>query len=136
MVTPRIKYAHMLPGETEIWDRFLAVTTIPFTRFDYDVHVGETPVVDPNTPDYLVPMIEAVYRKRIDAVGFTDHEIWLFEVKQRAGLSAMGQVLAYKALYVKDFRPRLPIKMGVVCELKSTDVDYLYSQHDIAVFMV
>ena len=136
MVTPKIKYAHMLPGETEIWDRFLTVTKIPFTRFDYDVHVGELPDVPEGTPDYLIPLVQAVYRKRIDAVGFTDQEIWLFEVKQRAGLSAMGQVLAYKLLYVKDFQPGLPVKMGVVCELKSTDVDYLYSQHDIEVFMV
>lgn len=138
MVTiyPKPRYPHMLPNEVELWDRFLKVTDIEFIRFEYDVHVGEIIEAPPGTPDYLKPMLEAVYRKRIDAVGHTADAIWVFEVKNRAGLSAMGQALAYKELYIVEFRPVLPIRMGVVCEMKATDVDYLYRLHNIHLFVV
>lgn len=130
------KYPHMLPNETDLWDRFLKVTDIKFQGFDYDVHVGDLVEAPAATPEYLTPMLEAVYRKRIDAVGYCEDCIWLFEVKNRAGLSAMGQVLAYKALFERDFKPSLPVKLGVVCEAKATDVDYLYQLNDITCFVI
>ena len=73
---------------------------------------------------------------RIDAVGYTENEVWLFEVKPRAGRSALGQLLGYANWYLHDFRPEKPLRLGVVCEMVDANMAPLFRRYGIRVFVV
>jgi hypothetical protein len=122
IIEPKIKYPHMLPAEAEIWDRFLKIRQPPFINLEYDVHVGDTPIPPATLPDYLRGMYDSVMKKRIDVVAHDTDVIYVIEVKPRAGMSALGQVLAYKYLYTRDFSPGKPVEMRIVSEREEPNI--------------
>jgi len=138
MVTPQpaTKYPHMLPAENEIWDKFLSQRSPPFIDIQYDVHVGDAPEPPANLPDYLKGMFESVYKHRIDVVAQDPDVIYVIEVKPRAGLSALGQVLAYKHLYERDYQPTKPVEMRIVCERKEMNIDEIAEKQGVYIWMV
>ncbi len=136
LIEPKIKYPHMLPYEAELWDRFLKRRSPEFIKLEYDVHVGDAPVPPEALPDYLKGMFQSVYKKRIDVVAHDPGTIYVIEVKGRAGLSALGQVLAYKFLYERDFSPGKPVEMRIVCERKEMNIDEIAKQHGVYVWQV
>ncbi|GAI83619.1 unnamed protein product, partial [marine sediment metagenome] len=75
-------------------------------------------------------------RKRVDVVGETASTIVIFEVKPRAGMGAMGQLLNYRALYLREVRPAKPLRMMVVCERVEPDVTRTYAQYGIEIALV
>ena len=135
-MSPRPKYPHMMPLEVPIWDRFLASTDIQFTRLIYDVHVGEGAPIPEYASPAEVTQIQAITRKRIDVVGWSQGSVWLFEVKSRAGQAAAGQLLNYKRLFRREYRPLAPIRLAVVCERLEWDVEDYYRELGITVFIV
>jgi hypothetical protein len=138
MVTPQpaIKYPHMLPAESEIWDKFLSQRSPPFIALEYDVHVGDTPEPPPTLPDYLVGMFKSVYSKRIDVVAHDPDVIYVIEVKPRAGLSALGQCIAYKYLYERDYKPVKPVQMRIVCEREEPNIREIAKTQGVYIWMV
>jgi len=132
----RFRYKHMLPNDKRIWDRFLEQYGDYFDYFDYDVRVGEG-VGDIVGVDELTKEIAlALTRKRIDAVGFRGEEVWVFEIKPRAGLSALGQVTAYEELWNKDFRPRRVSYKAIVTDRTDNDIRYLCQTQGIRLYEV
>jgi len=152
------KYPHMGPKEAQIWDRFLATTNLKFIKIEYDVRVGPG-----NTPRYLierwrheyelykkgkisreeyqlteniVKMARQLTQLRIDAVGETENEIWIFEVKGRAGRSALGQLLSYQYWYLRQFSPRKRVRLGIVCIDFDRNLLPLFEMHNITIFKV
>lgn len=155
-VVPR--YPHMGPEEAKIWHKFLAITDLNFIRIEYDVHVGTGYIPDYLMKEYLrrkeqyekgiitykefheieavVKSITALTQLRIDAVGETDREIWIFEVKPRAGRSALGQLEAYRFWYVRQFRPSKPVRLAVVCYDVDKNLEPIFQSKGIEVFRV
>jgi len=136
LIEHKTRYPHMLPNEAEIWDRLLAVRTPPFIKLEYDVHVGDTPEPPPDLPDYLKPMFETVYRKRIDVVAHDPDKIFVIEVKPRAGMSALGQVLSYKFLYERDFKPTKPVEMRIVSEREEPNIREIAALQNVGIWIV
>jgi len=136
MLYPVPKYPHMLPVEAELWDKFLAIRRPEFIKLEYDVHVGELIDEPPGLPEYLKGMLQAVYRKRIDVVAYDPDRIYVIEVKPRAGLSAIGQVMAYKLLYQDEFTPNVPVEMRIVCERIATDIPRIAKELNIGIWQV
>lgn len=130
------KYPHMLPVEAELWDKFLSQRRPPFINVEYDVHVGDAPEPPAGTPDYLLNMFKSVSQKRIDAVAHDPDVVYVIEVKPRAGLSALGQVLAYKFLYERDYKPSKPVEMRIVCERKEMNIDEVAATHNVHIWQV
>jgi len=130
------KYPHMLPNEIPLWERFLSLYGKDFKNFRYDIHVGRG--VDPG-PDYdpkWRKLAIQLTQKRIDVVGERDGVVWIFEVKPDAGLSAIGQLLAYRALYRRDFNYTGEIKLAVVTTKVNADEFYLFNHYGIIVYEV
>ena len=152
------KYPHMGPKEAQIWDRFLATTNLKFIKIEYDVRVGPG-----NLPAYLkeryehekralkegkispdefrltqniVKMAIQLTQLRIDVVAETSDSIWIFEVKGRAGRSALGQLLSYHYWYVRQYRPRKRIRLGIVCIDFDRNLLPLFEMYNIYVFKV
>lgn len=127
------RYPHMLKQEMKIWEIFLAKYGRKYDRFEYDVHVGKIyPELLKNQGPWLRGAF-SIYQKRIDAVGFSPGEITIFEVKPHAGLSALGQVLGYLALYDEDFSPLEELTATVVTGLIDPGTRSLFETHFIGV---
>lgn len=95
----RLKFPAMLPREREIWRGWLREHEQGFDRFDYNVRLGEGQDPGPSFPDFIRRDSILITQKRIDAVGFQGSQVTIFEVKERAGLSAIGQLVGYAALW-------------------------------------
>ncbi|MBA7635001.1 hypothetical protein ES703_42601 [subsurface metagenome] len=130
------EFTHLLPLERPIWARYLASTTEEFLSLVYDLHLGEGAPVDPAWSEGTAAIVAAVSRKRVDVVGETADSIIIFEVKPRAGMGAMGQLLTYRELYLREARPTKPIRMMVVCERVEPDVPRVYGQYGIEIAIV
>lgn len=130
------EFRHLLPLERPIWARYLASTTEEFLSLVYDLHLGEGAPIDPALSPGTQAIIAAVSRKRVDVVGETASSIIIFEVKPRAGMGAMGQLLTYRELYLREIRTTKPIRMMVVCERVEPDVPRVYAQYGIEIALV
>jgi len=97
------KYAHMMPEDVRIWERFLDRNPIPGAMVAYDVHLGSTPTPSPDAPQYLKKHIAAVYPKKADLVIYLHTETLVTEVKPFAGLTSLGQALGYRHLFAQDY---------------------------------
>ena len=130
------KYPHMLPNELRIWDRFIQVMGDRWERFEYDVHVGEGVDPGPGYPEKWRKLAIMLTQKRIDAVGYAEDGIWIFEVKPDAGLSALGQLLGYKVLFERDRKPSEPIHLAVVTNRVFPDEKFIFDSYGVRVFVV
>lgn len=152
------KYPHMGPIEAQIWDEFLRKSKFKFIKIDYDVRVGPGAVPKWLREKYqwlkkavedhpelrreyevtraLYKEFSALTRLRIDAVGETKYEIWIFEVKPRAARSALGQLISYGYWYKAEFKPTKPIKLAVVCAAVDPNLKPVFERMGIWVFNV
>jgi len=99
----RRKYPHMRPEDVRIWERFLDAHSPLNAVVAYDVHVGSTPPLPDDAPEYLKKHVAAVYPKKIDAVMYFPTQTLVTEIKPFAGLTALGQALGYRHLFINDY---------------------------------
>lgn len=95
-------YPHMSVADTAIWERFIAKYPDQFKQMQYDFHVGEAPPFNTLMDDGEDKNQDMLYRKRIDAIGHTDEQCFIIELKPNAGMSTIGQVKGYKMLYDEE----------------------------------
>ena len=132
----RFRYKHMLPRDKAIWDRFLEQHGSYFERFDYDIHVGEG-VGDIVGIDEMTRRIAlSLTQKRIDATGYRGSETWFLEIKPKAGLSAIGQVIAYEILYGKQFGAPEKSYKAIVTDRADADIHTLCRELNIKLYEV
>ncbi len=130
------KYPHMSPGEEKLWERYLTWGPYVFLRLTYDLHLGDSAPLDPTWQPWLVNLVLATSRKRVDVIGETDKEVIIYEVKERAGMNALGQLLCYEALYREEYKPTKPIKKAVITDRLPPNMDILFPQFNIEVVLV
>lgn len=130
------KYPHMSPKEEELWDRYLAWSPHRFLMLTYDLHLGDHAPLDPSWEPWLVTLVLATSRLRVDVIGETEKEIIIFEVKERAGMSALGQLMAYEALYREEYRPEKPLRKVVITDRTRSDMGVLLPQFGVEVVIV
>lgn len=130
------KYPHMLPGETRIWDRFLDLHGMPDGEVDYDVHLGEGVAVDPSWPFWMTRVVQQLSTHRADVVVERSDEVVIIEVKRVAGMGAVGQLLGYEALYLKQFGVDRPVRLLCVCERTEADIEVVFQFYEIEVVVL
>lgn len=129
-------FLHMLPQEREIWSRYLPTIVADAISVDYDVHLGAGLPAPPGSLPGTVRQVEAVTRKRVDAVVLFPEYIVIYEVKVRAGMSAYGQLKNYRRLYISERSPAQAVHMAVVCERIEPDVIGQFRDDGIEVYVV
>lgn len=121
------KYPHMIGEDTDVWNRFIIKFPNRFDTVDYDVHIGKgvntSPILNKSDQKYWAQLT----RKRIDVIGYKDSLITIIEVKKRATLFTLGQVLGYRFLYLSEH----PEQKGVLTLLLCSKVD----QDDLSVLL-
>lgn len=130
------KYPHMSPGEEKLWERYLAWCPYAFSALTYDLHLGDSAPLDPTWQPWLVNLVLATSRKRVDVIGETDKEIIIYEVKERAGMNALGQLLCYEALYREEYHPTKPIRKAVITDRLPPNMEVLFPQFNVEVILV
>ncbi len=124
-------FPHLLKEDIEVWERFLRHSANIYSRFDYDIQVGEGR--DPGTdfPKNIRAMALNISRRRIDAIGYTPTAITIIEISIDAGLTQLGQLLAYPCLYKLTYSPHLPIKRLLVAASIQTDIEPVLADQKI-----
>lgn len=95
-------YDHMAANDVPLWERFMEKYPDVYEAVAYDVAVGSVPEHAQAPVVAEGASMGRLYQRRIDVVGFKDEETDILEVKPRATMSAIGQVLGYKYLYMRD----------------------------------
>lgn len=130
------KYKHLLPREVRIWDAYLAQHGMPEGEVTYDVHLGPGAPVNPDWPTWMGPMVKELSRHRVDVVVERPDEVLLFEIKPYAGMSAVGQLLGYEALWLQERGIVRPVYLVCVCEGMEADMGSVFAFYDILAVVV
>ena len=130
------KYPHMMAQEIRIWKKFLKKHGHNFTKYRYDVHVGRGVGILPGFAPVLQQMAITLTQKRIDVVAGRGSDVWIIEIKERAGMSAIGQLLTYRELYFKRFGFGRVSGLIVVAETTDPDVVDVLARFKIRLFLV
>lgn len=127
------KYPHMLPAEVRRWDAFLERFGSPEGRVSYDVHLGEGAAIDPAWPGWMAAMVKTLSTHRVDVVVERSDEVVIIEVKGIAGMGAVGQLVGYEALWVKERGLDRPVRLLLVCERAEADMKAVFDWYEIEV---
>ncbi|MBA7479328.1 hypothetical protein ES707_14762 [subsurface metagenome] len=103
MVMPH--YPHMMAEDIAVWSTYLASPLVPIKEVWYDVHVGGAVKLPEGAGEIEQQVALGVSRKRIDVVARVGGGFWVVEVKPFASMLALGQVLSYSRLFVKEYAP-------------------------------
>jgi hypothetical protein len=96
-----------MPFEIPIWQKFLDLNPGRFDTYEYDVRVGEGITPPPNLDANIADMAVSLAKKRIDVIGVKDSIPTIIEIKDYAGLTAVGQLVSYPLLFSREF-PEAP----------------------------
>jgi hypothetical protein len=83
-----------------------------------------------------VNLVLATSRKRVDVIGETASDIIIYEVKERAGMSALGQLLCYEALYREEYHPTKPIRKAVITDRLPPNMFALFPHFGVEIILV
>lgn len=129
-------YTHMVGDEVDIWGRFVDKFPQRFETVDYDFRVGEGIELPGEGDENYARMATMLSQKRIDVVGWVGDSPMIIEVKKRVGLSTLGQVLGYRALFMKDFKHFGVPDLMVVCAEISPDDRYVLENNFVEIEVV
>lgn len=130
------RFLHLLPTERNLWEKWFSKYSQGWEGYEYDVHVGEGVTVGEDYPDWARSMAKLLTQKRIDVLAWRQGRPWIFEVKPQAGLSAYGQLLAYRELWMRENPGKPRPELAVVTDILNPDEEYLYRGAGIHIFLV
>lgn len=117
------KYPAMSPAEVEIFKRWAALHEKEYDRFDFNVRVGKGIELGPTYSESARANARLNSQKRIDAVGYKGPQPTIIEVKDRAGASALGEILTYGYLYVDDHPDQPSVYVLLVTNTLQPDME-------------
>jgi len=125
------KYPHLTGLDKLIWDRYMLKNDLGFTSFDYDVHVGDGEIAPNNLEPPMKKMWSSVTQKRIDVVAYKSDTATIIEIKSFPTCGVIGQILAYKELYIKSYAPSWGVELLMIANVCSRDIIYCLNQFNI-----
>lgn len=139
----RTYFPGLVPIETKIWREWLKEHEGDFDSFEYNVHVGEgikaperAITNDPEFDQKMREMWKKLTQRKIDVVGYRAGEVWIFEVEDRPGTTALGQLQFYETLLPRTRETPEPIQLAVVGRRIGDDVLRVFEEHNVVVWRV
>lgn len=127
-------YPHFGDADTDVWSRYLADPIVPIKEVWYDVHVGN-PINLPDMFDEIDRRIAAgLTRKRIDVVAKIGGGYWVIEVKPIADQMALGQIINYNRLFIREFN--VPGEVFPVIVADEVDMNVIGSFEDLGILII
>ena len=134
--THRGDYPHFAKRDAPVWSRWLAEYAELWGAFAYDVAVGGMTLPDVGASETERLAWKYSTALKIDAVGWNEDAVWLFEVRPEAQVSALGSVLGYTLVCERDKVFDRPLVSAVVCESMQSDVEWCCDRLGVHVFKV
>ncbi|MQY79686.1 MAG: hypothetical protein GH151_10915, partial [Bacteroidetes bacterium] len=94
----------MIKDDIVVWESFMEQYPGKFETVDYDFRVGRGSETPEDLGEEFNRMAKMLSQKRIDVIGWVDENPTIIEIKTRVGLSALGQILGYKTLFMRYFK--------------------------------
>lgn len=129
-------YPHMLAEDTEVWSKYLASPLVPIRELWYDVHVGAGIPLPADASDMDKRIAAGISRKRIDVVAAIGGGFWVIEVKPRANMVALGQIITYSRLFMLEYAPTGEVWPVIVCDNADDDLLDEFDELGVAVIVV
>lgn len=127
----RQTFPGMLPLEIAIMKAWLTAHEKEYDRFDYNVRIGSGTDPGPSYDKTMRDMALAITKKRVDAVGWQGSAPTLIEVKNRATLAAVGQVLSYNVLWKADYPVGPDPKLLLIAATFDPDTIPVLNAHNV-----
>jgi len=124
-------YPHLIGGDSELWDKFLVKNPSFFEAVSYDVRVGEGMVLAGEWSQEIADMAKTLSQRRIDVIAERAGYIWLIELKVDPGVSLIGQLEAYKILFLKELEKPVLIQMFTIINRTSPDLTTVLNEKNI-----
>lgn len=119
---PRVKFPHFTPEEAEVLEAFMRAKIID-GKWSFDIRLpSQKGKLKGIHPDWVIQMWNKVTAKRIDALCETADSIHIIEVKRYLMASGIGQLIVYKYLYEKYYKPEKPIQLWLIAMYDDPDV--------------
>lgn len=131
-----LKLTHLKPDEVIIFKKYYRVMSKNFINMIFDLHLGEGIKLEKEYDENIMRMAKTLSQKRVDVVIEYDKEIKIIELKKRAGLDTLGQLLGYEDLYIKEYKPSKKVIKLLVCEEIEPDVETILKKNNIDIFFV
>ena len=132
----RLSFPGMLPREVLIWKTWLRSHEREYDSFDYNQRIGPGFDPGPAWPENMRVMAIANSKKRMDAVAWKGTLATLVEVKDRAGASALGQLLTYYPLWTAAHSDLPRPNMLLVTNRIQPGIDIAAGFHGVSVAIV
>ncbi len=132
----RLRFPGMLPAETLIFKQWLAEHEGEYDRFEYNVRIGSGTDPGEKYPQEIRDMAIANSQKRLDAVGWQADIPTIIEVKRRAGLSNIGQLVGYKHFWIRDNPDQPSPNLLLITNALQSDILHVAEQEHIAIALV
>lgn len=116
-------FPHLLPDDRELWEDYLYSTSSSKTQYQYDIKVGNGRDPGKDFPDHIREMALNISKRRIDAIAFSNNLITIIEISVSAGLTQLGQLMAYPCLYKIDNGTTIPINRLLIARSIQTDIE-------------
>src|SRR5216684_3200370 len=111
----RLRYPAMNPGEIVIFRTWLKTHEDQYQSFDYNVRIGQGEDPGPTFAQNIRDMWVKNTQFRIDAVGVKNGVPEIIEVEDDCSSRAVGQVMAYKFIWIREQRSVTEPKMRIIC---------------------
>jgi hypothetical protein len=130
------EFKHLKKDEIAIVKRFKQTVFLP-GEYVYDIHL-DVPV--PEVPMWWTKKDRANWEdlvaKRIDLTIKQPDKHWIIEVTPKLNRTAIGGVLSYRDLYKKQFKPGVPVAVGIVCEVDDLAYHATLKNNNIKLWVV
>lgn len=127
-------YPHMMVEDTAVWTKFLESKAVEIRRVWYDVRVGMSVLRMGDNQSQEEQIAAGLTRKRIDVIASVGKDFWVIEVKPRANMYAIGQVLVYTRLFAQEYVSTGQIISVIVCGNSDEDLLDEFEDFGILVF--
>ena len=132
----RPSYPHMMAEDREVWTRFLESKFIELKKVWYDLRVGSPIQLKEGADETDLKIASGLTRKRIDVVAEVGGGYWVIEVKPRATMYALGQVLTYTRLFVKEYKVSGEVVPVIICDEVDDDLLDEFDEFGVMVISV
>jgi len=126
----------MLKPDIPVWWDFQARYSMYWDALYLDCKLGGPYYTPEQLAEPMTKMWRDLLVKRADAIADLEDEVWIIEVSADPGLRAVGQLLVYQSLWIRDPPIAKPEKLVLVCHTIEPDLLDAVGMRSIQVYIV
>jgi hypothetical protein len=122
-------------GESRVAHAWLVTRGALYDTIEFNVRLGVGVEPPAELVEPYLSMATELSRKRADILARAGDDVIIIEVKLRASLGAIGQVLGYKSLYEREHPQTGSVRLAIVAQRVDPDAQYAITQNGIDLYL-